>query len=60
MMWKAVAILGSLAIGLALSYAQTVLNPAPTIAVCAYNASPPTAVSGTFVYMQCNSLGQLQ
>ena len=51
----------SLAIALAtgLAWAQTVLDPTPTAAVCAYNTSLPTVTTGQFVYVQCNSSGQL-
>lgn len=43
----------------AYAIAQTVLNPSPKAAACAYNTSLPTATSGSFVYVQCNSTGQL-
>ena len=52
-----------LTLGLALlgaaAWAQTVLQPSPTAIACAYNTVLPTATSGTFVYTQCNSSGQL-
>jgi hypothetical protein len=38
---------------------QTVLNPAPSAAVCAYNTVAPTAAASGFLQVQCNSLGQL-
>jgi|HubBroStandDraft_2_1064218.scaffolds.fasta_scaffold03417_5 hypothetical protein len=42
------------------AWAQVVLNPDIRAAVCAYNSSPPTATSGTFILVQCNSSGQLK
>lgn len=39
--------------------AQTAVNPKYGAMVCAYNSSPPTATSGTFILAQCNSSGQL-
>lgn len=41
--------------------AQTV-TPAPRLGamVCAYNSSPPTGTSGTFILVQCDSTGKLQ
>lgn len=49
--------LAALAITIAL--AQSVLNPSPLAAVCAYSTSPPTVSTGSFVYVQCNSTGSL-
>ena len=40
--------------------AQTVTTPAIGVAVCAYNSSPPTATSGTFILVQCDSTGKLK
>lgn len=40
-------------------WSQTVLDPRPLAAVCAYNSSPPTATAGTFIYVQCDSTGKL-
>ncbi len=51
-----------LAFGLALlgaAWAQTVLVPNPVAVACAYNTVLPTGTDGTFVYVQCNSSGQL-
>ena len=57
------SILISLAFAIIIAYgaalAQTVLDPQPVAIACAYNASPPTATSGTFILVQCNSSGQL-
>ena len=39
---------------------QTATNPAPSAAACAYNSSPPTGTSGTFIIVQCDSSGRLQ
>jgi len=39
--------------------AQTVTNPRLGAAVCAYNSSPPTGTSGTFILVQCDSTGKL-
>ena len=33
--------------------------PKPTAAVCAYNTSPPTATSGTFILLQCDATGKV-
>jgi len=40
--------------------AQTVQNPAPMAAACAYNTSPPTVSTGQFVLLQCDSTGQIR
>jgi len=40
--------------------AQTVTTPKLGAAVCAYNSSPPTATSGTFILVQCDSTGKLK
>lgn len=50
---SAITILGGIAL------AQNVLDPNPVIAVCAYNTILPTATSGRWTYVQCNSSGQL-
>ncbi len=42
------------------SWSQTATNPAPVAAACAYNTSPPTGTTGTFILVQCNSTGQLK
>lgn len=39
--------------------AQTVTTPRFSAAVCAYNNSPPTGTSGTFILVQCDSTGKL-
>lgn len=41
------------------AWAQSVTNPTPVAAVCAYSASPPTVTTGQFVYVQCDSSGSL-
>lgn len=51
--------LGALIAGCALAWAQQALDPKPVAAACAYSTSPPTVATGNFVYVQCNSLGQL-
>jgi hypothetical protein len=55
------ALLGvGLAVGAVLyARAQTVRTPALAAAVCAYSSSPPTVSTGNFVYVQCNSSGEL-
>ena len=40
--------------------AQTTTNPRFGVAVCAYNSSPPTGTSGTFILVQCDSTGKLK
>lgn len=40
-------------------WAQPALDPRPLAAVCAYNSSPPSATSGTFILVQCDSTGKL-
>ena len=42
-----------------IAFAQRAFDPNPVIAVCAYNAVLPTATSGQWAYVQCNSSGQL-
>jgi hypothetical protein len=49
-----IAYLGSLALS------QTVHDPNPVAAACAYSTSPPTLTSGTFGYVQCDSTGKLR
>lgn len=39
---------------------QTARNPIPAAAICAYNSSPPTGTSGTFILVQCDSTGKLK
>lgn len=39
--------------------AQAVTTPTTRVAVCAYNSSPPTVSTGTFVLVQCDSSGRL-
>ncbi len=58
-LWWAIAIF--LLAGGAYLKAQTV-TPAPRLgaAVCAYNSSPPTGTSGTFIFVQCDSTGKLK
>lgn len=38
---------------------QVVSTPSPIAAVCAVSASPAPAPTGSFVRVQCNSLGAL-
>lgn len=38
---------------------QIAMNPIASVAICVYDSSPPTGTSGTFIYVQCNSSGQL-
>lgn len=42
------------------AYAQTVTNPQPAAAACAYNSSVPTVTAGSFFYVQCDSSGRLR
>lgn len=42
-----------------LAWGQQAFDPRPLAAVCAYNSSPPTATSGTFILVQCDSTGKL-
>lgn len=39
--------------------AQTISGPTPVAATCAYNAVLPTSSTGSFVYVQCDSLGRI-
>ena len=51
---------GALVLGSAvLATSQTANNPQLGAAVCAYNSSPPTGTSGTFILVQCDSTGKL-
>lgn len=51
---------GVILVGLGLlAYAQQVSTPSSTAMVCAYNAAPASALTGNFVYVQCDALGRL-
>lgn len=55
--WLAV---GAIILGSSLlAVSQTVTNPQPVAAACAYNSSPPVGTSGTFITVQCDSTGKL-
>lgn len=57
LLWWVLAI--ATLIGGAYLKAQTVTTPRYGAAVCAYNSSPPTGTSGTFILVQCDSTGKL-
>jgi len=41
------------------AYAQQTTTPSSTALVCAYNATPVSAVTGNFVFVQCDAAGRL-